>query len=138
MTDGAMFYPLFKILQKNEIYYPKINNADVYLDFIEKNYENHELKNKYQDYTKLYDKKEFDWLYYYVFVILFIDFDSNIDRELYEKLIAGMIVIYKTKYENDETNNMRGFSYTNDGGIHIGWSDLRADDPKLKTSLGRL
>ena len=31
-----MFYPLFKILQKNEIYYPKINNADVYLDFIEK------------------------------------------------------------------------------------------------------
>jgi len=92
MTDGAMFYPLFKILQKNEIYYPKINNADVYLDFIEKNYENHELDNKYQDYTKLYDKKEFDWLYYYVFVILFIDFDSTIDRELFEKIIAVMVV----------------------------------------------
>jgi len=87
MTDSEMFYPLFKILQKNEIYYPKINNADVYLDFIEKNYENHELYNKYQDYTKLYDKKVFDWLYYYVFVILFIDFDSSIDRELYEKII---------------------------------------------------
>jgi hypothetical protein len=137
MTDGAMFYPLFKILQEKEVYYPKINNADVYLDFIEKNYENHELENKYQDYTKLYDKKEFDWLYYYVYVILFIDFDTNIDRELYEKIIAVMIVIYKT-YEKDETTNMRGFSYSNDGGIHIGWSDLRADDPKLKTSLGRL
>ena len=72
-----------------------------------------------------------------MYVILFIDFDTNIDRELYEKIIAVMIVIYKT-YEKDETNNMRGFSYTNDGGIHIGWSDLRADDPKLKTSLGRL
>ena len=85
MTD-AMFYPMFKILQEKKIYYPKINNTDVYLDFIEKNYENHELENKYQDYTKLYDKKEFDWLYYYVYV--FIDFDSNIDRELYEKIIV--------------------------------------------------
>ena len=53
-------------------------------------------------------------------------------------LDADMIVIYKTEYENDKTNNMRGFSYTNDGGIHICWSDLRVDDPKLKTSLGRL
>ena len=35
MTDGAMFYPLFKILQEKEVYYPKINNADIYLDFIE-------------------------------------------------------------------------------------------------------
>jgi len=88
MTDASMFFPLFKILQENEVYYPKINNADIYLDFIEKNYENHELDNKYQDYTKLYDKKDFDWLYYYVFVILFIDFD----RELYEKIIAVMVV----------------------------------------------
>ena len=93
MTDASMFYPMFKILQENEVYYPKINNADIYLDFIEKNYENHELHNKYQDYTKLYDKKEFDWLYYYVFVILFIDFDSTIDRELFEKIIAVMIVL---------------------------------------------
>ncbi len=38
-------------------------------------------------------KKEFDWLYYYVYVILFIDFDSNIDRELYEKIIADMVVL---------------------------------------------
>jgi hypothetical protein len=92
MTDASMFFPLFKILQENEVYYPKINNADVYLDVIEKFCENHELENKYQDYTKLYDKKEFDWLYYYVFVILFIDFDSSIDRELYEKIIADMVV----------------------------------------------
>ena len=138
MTDGAMFYPMFKILQEKEVYYPKINNADIYLDFIEKNYENHELKNKYQDYTKLHDKKEIDWLYYYVYVILFIDFDSIINKELYKKIVADMIVIYQTEYENDETNIMRGFSYTNDGGIHISWCDLRADDPKLKTSLGRL
>ena len=48
MTDGAMFYPLFKILQENKIYYPRINNADIYLDFMELNFENHE--NAYQDY----------------------------------------------------------------------------------------
>jgi hypothetical protein len=54
MTDGAMFYPMITILQENKVYYPKINNADVYLDFIEKNYENNELENKYKDYTKLY------------------------------------------------------------------------------------
>ena len=32
MTDGAMFYPLFLSLQENKIYYPKINNADIYLN----------------------------------------------------------------------------------------------------------
>jgi hypothetical protein len=57
---------------------------------LKKNYENNELENKYQDYMI---KKEFDWLYYYVYVILFIDFDSNIDRELYEKIIADMVVL---------------------------------------------
>jgi hypothetical protein len=93
MTDDAMFYPMFTILQENKVYCPKINNADVYSDFIEKNYENNELENKYQDYTKLYDKTEFDWLYYYLYIILFIDFDSNIDRELYEKIIADMVVL---------------------------------------------
>jgi len=36
MTDGGMFYPLFKILQENKVYCLKINNADVYSDFIEK------------------------------------------------------------------------------------------------------
>ncbi len=69
MTDGAMFYPLFKILQEKKVYYPKINNADIYLDFIEKNYENDKLYNKYQDYTKLYDKKEFD-CFFVLFIII--------------------------------------------------------------------
>ena len=31
-----MFYPMITILQENKVYYQKINNADVYLDFIEK------------------------------------------------------------------------------------------------------
>jgi hypothetical protein len=70
-------------------------------------------------------------MYYYVYVILFIDFESIINRESYEKIIDNMIVIY-------QTDNRRGFSYTNDGGKHIGWSDLRADDPRLQSSLGRL
>jgi hypothetical protein len=73
-------------------WFNQTNNVHVYLNFIEKNYENNELENQYQDYTKLYDKKEFDWLYYYVFVILFINFDSNIDSDIYEKIIAVMVV----------------------------------------------
>ena len=138
MTDSAMFYPLFNKLQEKSIYSPKITDADVYLDFITKNQNNNELENAYQDFTKTFDIKSFDWMYYYVYIILLNDFESIINKELYKKIVADMIVIYKTEYENDETNNMRGFSYTNDGGIHIGWSDLRADDPKLKTSFGRL
>jgi thiol-disulfide isomerase/thioredoxin len=99
MTDGAMFYPMFKILQ--EFYVPKINNADIYLDFFEKIYdEHHEFENIYQDYTKLYNKKEFDWMYYYLYVILFIDFESTVDREMYEKIIADMIVVYEKMEEN--------------------------------------
>jgi hypothetical protein len=98
MTDGAMFYPLFKILQENEIYYPRINNADIYLDFMELNFENHE--NIYQDYTKLYDKQEFDWLYYYVYIILLKDsHEEIIDKDLYEKIIDSMIVIYQIMVE---------------------------------------
>ena len=60
------------------------------------------------------------------------------NKELYKKIIDDMIVIYQTEYKNDETNNMRWFFYTNDGKIHIDCSDLRADDPKLNTSLGHL
>ena len=89
-----MFYPMITILQENKVYYPKINNADVYLDFIEKKtmkIMNQRINIKIiQNYMI---KKEFDWLYYYVYVILFIDFDSNIDRELYEKIIADMVVL---------------------------------------------
>ena len=55
---------------------------------------------------KLYDKKDFDWLYYYVFVILFIDFDSSIDRELYEKICCygslGVDVKIKSINQNQD------------------------------------
>ena len=93
MTDGAMFYPLFFYLQENKIYYPKINKADIYLNFIELNQNNNEFEDIYQNYTKLYDKKEFDRMYYYVYIILFVDFESIIDKELYEKIIIDMILI---------------------------------------------
>ena len=100
MTDNAMFYPLFFSLQENKIYYPKINNADIYLNFLELNQNNNEFEDAYQNYIKLYDKKEFDWMYYYVYIILFVDFESIINSELYEKIIIDIIVIYQKKNNN--------------------------------------
>ena len=100
MTDGVMFYPLFFSLQENKIYYPKKNNADIYLNFIELNQNNNEFENAYQNYTKLYNKKEFDWMYYYVYIILFVDFESIINNELYEKIIFDIIKIYQNMNNN--------------------------------------
>ena len=48
------------------------------------------------------------------------------------------IELVKQKVDEYKQNTMQGFSYTNDDGIHIGWSDLKSDDPKLKSSIGRL
>jgi len=93
MTDAAMFYGLFEILKKNKVYYPK-NNADIYLDIIIIESSRYVFENIYQKYRKIYDKKEFDGLYYYVYVILFVDFETNIDTELYEKIMK----IMKNKY----------------------------------------
>jgi hypothetical protein len=90
MTDAAMFYYLYKQLQENNIYHSKINDADYYLDFIEKNMNNDELENAYQDFTKIYDKTNIDWVYYYVYIIIFNDFTNNINKELYEKIIADL------------------------------------------------
>ena len=78
MTDSAMFYPLFNKLQEKSIYSPKITNADVYLDYITNNLNNNELENAYQDFTKIFDIKSFEWMYYYVYIILLNDFESII------------------------------------------------------------
>jgi hypothetical protein len=115
MTEGAMFYPLFLSLQENKIYYPKINNTDIYLNSLELNQNNNEFENAYQNYTKLYDKKEFDWMYYYVYIILFVDFDSIIDNELYEKIIINMIVIYQ---KMNQENMNKNYIIINDDNIH--------------------
>ena len=51
-------------------------------------------------YTKLYDKQEFDWLYYYVYIILLKDsHEEIIDKDLYKKIIDSMIVIYQIMVE---------------------------------------
>ncbi len=98
MTDRAMFYPLFEILQEKQIYCPKINDADIYLNFIESNQDNDEVENAYQEFTQLYDKNNFDWLYYYIYIILLNDScELIIDEDLYEKIVANTIAIYKKK-----------------------------------------
>lgn len=89
-----MFHTLFKILKENEIYHPKINNADIYLNFINTNQTNNGLENTYQNYTNSYDKKDYDWLYYYIYIILLID-DALNDKKIYETIINLIIRTYQ-------------------------------------------
>lgn len=135
MTDAPMFYFLFKFLQKSKIYNPKINDADFYLDFIEKNYCNDELENTYTNDTKIYDKKEFDWIYYYVYIIILIDYEKHTKKNhhIYKLIVADIIDLYieftnseftnidnfiVKRYEfKNEIDNRQNFSYTNDNGV---------------------
>ena len=91
MTDSAMFYPLFNKLQEKSIYSPKITDADVYLDFITNNLNNDELENAYQDFTKTFDVKSFDWMYYYVYIILlkFCLTSSKFELKQYHNFSSG-------------------------------------------------
>ena len=93
-----MFYSIFKKLKDNSIYFPKISNADIYLEFIEKNQFNDELENAYQDFTKNYDKKNIEWLYYYVYIILLNDIGDTLNSNMYKTIITSLTnLIVKSK-----------------------------------------
>ncbi len=94
MTDTSMFRTLFKILKEHDIYHSKINNVDIYLNFINANQTNNELENTYQNYTNSYDKQDHDWLYYYIYIILLID-NALIDKNVYETIINSIIRTYQ-------------------------------------------
>ena len=85
------------LVQKN-IYIPKLNDISEgwnYLDKMEdlQNDEELSIENKYLEYTKGYIKKidtlqiDYDWIYYYIYIILFID--GNLD--LYNSIVVKLI-----------------------------------------------
>lgn len=91
LTNSTLYYELFTNLERSKIYYTKINNPDYYLHFIENNQDNDELEDSYQNYTKNYDKKKFDWVYYYVYMILLIDYEQKINHRIYELIVSDII-----------------------------------------------
>jgi len=97
MTDAPMFYQMFNILQESGIYYPKINNVDYYLDIV-LYYNNDKLENAYQEFTRKYDKTEYEPLYYYIYIILLNDSHTNINMELYENIIIYLLDFYQINY----------------------------------------
>lgn len=97
-TDSAYFIPLYKYIFQNNIYIPKLNDETEGYNYLYKmedlqNDKELSIENKYLEYTKGYNKYinilqiDYDWIYYYIYIILFID--DNLD--LYESIIVKLI-----------------------------------------------
>ena len=97
-TDSAYFIPLYKYIVQNNIYIPKLNDETEgynYLDKMEDLQNDKELsiENKYLEYTKGYNKNIYilqidnDWIFYYIYIICYID--ENLD--LYNSIIVKLI-----------------------------------------------
>ncbi len=99
-TDSAYFIPLFKFLVQNNIYIPKQNNNTDgwnYLDLMEEleRDTNLSIDLQYREYTKYYTKKshilqiDYEWIYYYLYVILLIDERLDLFESIIDILING-------------------------------------------------
>ena len=109
-TDSAYFIPLYKYLVQKNIYIPKLNDISEgwnYLDKMEdlQNDEELSIENKYLEYTKGYIKKidtlqiDYDWIYYYIYIILFIDDNLDLYESIIEKLIYNSDFLDEDKKE---------------------------------------
>jgi hypothetical protein len=97
-TDLAKFIPLYKYIVQTNIYIPKLNDELEGCNYI---YKIEDLQNdkellineKYLEYTKGYDKKinilqiDNDLIYYYIYVILYIDENLDLFNSIIVKLI---------------------------------------------------
>jgi hypothetical protein len=100
ITNSAHLIPLYKFIVENNIYIPKISNQNegqYYVDLIESNQLNSEFENNYQNFILDYNTKDdlldinYDWIYNYVYVILYCDFGNSIKTELYDNIIDEIL-----------------------------------------------
>ncbi len=101
-TDSAIFIPLYKFITENNIYIPKISNQKegwYYIDIIETLQDNFIFELNYKNFIEGYDTKikllyiilDYEWIYYYVYVILYCDFGLSIDRKLYDEITEKVL-----------------------------------------------
>jgi len=97
-TDSAYFIPLYKYIIQNNIYIPKLNDVSEGWNYLYKmedlqNDGELSIENKYLEYTKDYDKKIYilqidnDWIYYYIYIILYIDENLGLYNSIIVKII---------------------------------------------------
>ena len=100
ITNSAHLIPLYKFIVENNIYIPKISNQNegqYYVDLIESNQLNSDFENNYQNFILDYNTKDdlldinYDWIYNYVYVILYCDFGNSIKTELYDNIIDEIL-----------------------------------------------
>lgn len=93
-TDLSQFVSLYNYIVKNNIYIP--NQIEEYY-IIELQQTTSETKKKYQKFIIGYDNKihilklDYNWIYYYIYIILFCDFGVLIDSKLYDEIIDKIV-----------------------------------------------
>jgi len=93
-TDLSQFVSLYNYIVKNNIYIP--NQIEGYY-IIELQQTTSETKKKYQKFIIGYDNKihilklDYNWIYYYIYIILFCDFGVLIDSKLYDEIIDKIV-----------------------------------------------
>jgi hypothetical protein len=101
-TDSAMFIPLYKFITENNIYIPKISNQKegwYYIDIIETQLPNSDIELNYKNFIKGYNTKikllyinlDYEWIYYYIYIILYCDFGLSIDKKLYDEITKKVL-----------------------------------------------
>lgn len=99
-TDSAYFIPLYNYITQSNIYIPSIPNQEegwYYCNFMASQQVNSELEQSYQKFIQGYTTKnqtlklDYDWIYYYVYVILYCDFGNSINSKLYNNIIEQII-----------------------------------------------
>lgn len=93
-TDLSQFVSLYNYIVKNNIYIP--NQIEEYY-IIELQQTTSKTKKKYQKFIIGYDNKihilklDYNWIYYYIYIILFCDFGVLIDSKLYDEIIDKIV-----------------------------------------------
>lgn len=97
-TDYCYIEPIYKYLNTNNIYIPVYNVCQDYCDFMEKNsHPDDKLNTDYlmqtTNYTKCINTINIDLepIYWYVYCILYLDFNGVIQPKLYEKITNALI-----------------------------------------------
>jgi len=101
-TDSAMFIPLYKFITENNIYIPKISNQKegwYYIDIIETQIPNSDMELNYNKFIEGYDTKikllyvnlDYEWIYYYIYIILYCDFGLSINKKLYNEITEKVL-----------------------------------------------